>query len=67
MEREIEDNQEVEQAGQLKANGRVYLCDQCGFEMVETNCKVMCRNCGARWDCSDLTIYMDWNPPGECL
>lgn len=38
---------------------RVYLCDRCGFEMIETNCKVVCPNCGGRWDCSDLSMYMD--------
>ncbi len=38
---------------------RVYLCDRCGFEMLERNCKVVCPNCGGRWDCSDLSIYMD--------
>jgi hypothetical protein len=38
---------------------RVYLCDRCGFEMVEKNCKVACKNCGNRFDCSDLNIYFD--------
>jgi rubrerythrin len=38
---------------------RVYLCDRCGFEMIETHCKVVCPNCGSRWDCSDLSIYTD--------
>jgi exosome complex RNA-binding protein Csl4 len=37
----------------------VILCDRCGFEMIERHCKVVCPNCGARWDCSDLTIYTD--------
>jgi hypothetical protein len=27
--------------------------------MVEQQCKVICRNCGARWDCSDLTIRLN--------
>ncbi len=38
---------------------RVYLCDRCGHEMVEKNCKVTCPNCGNRFDCSDLNIYLD--------
>jgi ribosomal protein L37AE/L43A len=38
---------------------QVFLCDRCGSEMVERNCKVICLNCGYRFDCSDLTIYFD--------
>jgi predicted metal-dependent hydrolase len=38
---------------------RVYICDRCGHEMVEKNCKVTCPNCGNRFDCSDLNIYFD--------
>jgi rubrerythrin len=38
---------------------KVYLCDRCGCEMVERNCKVTCPNCGNRFDCSDLNIYFD--------
>lgn len=37
----------------------VYMCDQCGHEMYEKNCKVSCPNCGNRFDCSDLNIYFD--------
>ena len=37
----------------------VYICDRCGYEMVEKNCKVTCPNCGNRFDCSDLNIYFD--------
>jgi len=37
----------------------IYLCDRCGYEMVEKNCKVTCPNCGNRFDCSDLNIYFD--------
>src|ERR1041385_8051809 len=37
----------------------VYICDRCGFEMIEKNCKVTCPNCGNRFDCSDLNIYFD--------
>lgn len=37
----------------------VYMCDRCGHEMHEKNCKVTCPNCGNRFDCSDLNIYFD--------
>ncbi len=36
-----------------------FVCDRCGFEMVESNCKIICPNCGSRFDCSDLNIYFD--------
>jgi len=38
---------------------KTYICDRCGSEMVEKNCKVTCPNCGNRFDCSDLNIYFD--------
>jgi uncharacterized Zn finger protein (UPF0148 family) len=38
---------------------RIFLCDQCGAEMYEKNCKITCPNCGNRFDCSDLNIYFD--------
>ena len=38
---------------------RLYICDRCGHEMYEKNCKVTCANCGNRFDCSDLNIYFD--------
>ncbi len=37
----------------------IYICDRCGHEMYEKNCKVTCPNCGNRFDCSDLNIYFD--------
>lgn len=37
----------------------VYICDRCGHEMYEKNCKVICPNCGNRFDCSDLNLYFD--------
>ncbi len=48
-------NWEENQAGKA----RIYVCDRCGHEMVERNCKVTCPNCGNRFDCSDLNIYFD--------
>jgi len=38
---------------------QIYICDRCGSEMHEKNCKVTCPNCGNRFDCSDLNIYFD--------
>lgn len=38
---------------------QAYVCDRCGHEMYEKNCKVTCPNCGNRFDCSDLNIYFD--------
>ncbi len=52
-----------EEQAQPGEKRRVYLCDRCGFEMIERHCKVICPNCGSRWDCSDLSIYTDL-PPG---
>ena len=46
---------DVNQAGKK----HVYICDRCGHEMYERNCKVTCPNCGNRFDCSDLNIYLD--------
>jgi uncharacterized protein len=41
------------------AQKKKYICDRCGHEMYEKNCKVTCPNCGNRFDCSDLNIYFD--------
>ncbi len=38
---------------------RVYQCDRCGFEMFQINCKVVCPNCGSRYDCSDLNLNFE--------
>jgi len=38
---------------------QTYTCDRCGSLMHEKNCKVTCPNCGNRFDCSDLNIYLD--------
>jgi uncharacterized protein len=35
------------------------ICDRCGSIMTAGNCKITCRNCGNRFDCSDLNIYFD--------
>jgi uncharacterized protein len=46
------------QEGQTEQK-HTYICDRCGHEMYEKNCKVTCPNCGNRFDCSDLNIYSD--------
>jgi uncharacterized protein len=38
---------------------RLWICDRCGNEMYEKNCKVSCPNCGNRFDCSDVNLYFD--------
>lgn len=42
-----------------KVRSKQWVCDRCGCEMHETNCKVACPNCGNRFDCSDLNLYFD--------
>jgi rubrerythrin len=44
---------------QNRVEKKQYICDRCGHEMYEKNCKVTCPNCGNRFDCSDLNIYFD--------
>ncbi len=36
-----------------------FICDRCGAEMISRTCKVVCPNCGNRFDCSDLNLYFD--------
>ena len=44
----------------LEWNGkRIWHCDRCGAQMYEKNCKVICPNCGNKFDCSDLNLYFD--------
>ena len=45
--------------GNAQSEKHKLICDRCGFEMNEKNCKVICPNCGNRFDCSDLNIYFD--------
>jgi rRNA maturation endonuclease Nob1 len=33
-------------------------CDRCGRAYESRQCKLVCTNCGARLDCSDL--FIDW-------
>jgi len=49
----------VQWEGNQAHKKRTYICDRCGHEMYEKNCKVTCPNCGNRFDCSDLNIYFD--------
>lgn len=49
-------------------NDSLFSCDWCGFEMIAVQCKVVCPNCGGRWDCSDVTIWLGDGPqPGEVI
>jgi len=48
-----------EEATALEREELTYRCDRCGHEMYAKNCKVICPNCGNRFDCSDLNIYFD--------
>lgn len=48
-----------EAGGKAKDEKHRLICDRCGFEMRERNCKIICPNCGSRFDCSDLSIYFD--------
>lgn len=43
----------------IEIEKRLWICDRCGSEMYEKNCKVTCPNCGNRFDCSDLNLYFD--------
>ena len=43
----------------VERKGPTYTCDRCGARMYELNCKVICPNCGSRFDCSDLNVYFD--------
>jgi len=36
-----------------------WVCDRCGSEMDERNCRIICPNCGNCFDCSDLNLYFD--------
>ena len=29
-------------------------CPRCSFVMLSKHCKIVCRNCGAKYDCSDI-------------
>lgn len=33
-------------------------CDRCGQNYTSRQCKLICENCGAQLDCSDL--FIDW-------
>ena len=35
------------------------ICDRCGCRMFEDRCKIICLNCGNRFDCSDLNLFFD--------
>jgi hypothetical protein len=43
----------------VKRKGMRLVCDRCGNRMFEDKCKMMCPNCGGRFDCSDLNLNFD--------
>lgn len=43
----------------MTTDPRNWICDRCGGQMNERNCKVTCPNCGNRFDCSDLNLNFD--------
>ena len=57
--RQPETGVDVEELGRAVRVEPEYRCDRCGETMVENNCKIICRNCGHRFDCSDLNLYFD--------
>lgn len=50
---------QVEPEPALAVESPEFVCDRCGTEMIQRNCKVICPNCGNRFDCSDLSLYFD--------
>lgn len=32
---------------------KIYRCDLCGVSMLDLHCKLICRRCGFKRDCSD--------------
>ena len=56
---ETSDSEQQISDSEQEQEERAYICDLCEFKMIERNCKVICPNCGNRFDCSDLNIYFD--------
>lgn len=50
---------QLETESDIKTSAPQFVCDRCGADMIEQNCKVVCPNCGNRFDCSDLSLYFD--------
>ncbi len=53
------ETEQAEAEAKLQDKRLEYICDRCGCEMIDRNCKVICPNCGNRFDCSDLNLYFD--------
>lgn len=51
--------EQAEAESGLEKERSEFICDRCGAEMINRNCKVICPNCGNRFDCSDLNLYFD--------
>jgi len=37
----------------VKETSEKIMCEICNTEMYELHCKLICPNCGFKWDCSD--------------
>jgi rubrerythrin len=59
MDEKAEAEKSRREQSKLEKGEKIYVCDRCGHEMVEKNCKLICPNCGNRFDCSDLNLYFD--------
>lgn len=60
MDDQARSKQTITDEGKLdKGTKRDYICDRCGYKMDERNCKIICPNCGNRFDCSDLNLHFD--------
>jgi len=57
VKQKTNDQQNVKRNSQSEK--RKFVCDRCESEMFESNCKIICPNCGSQFDCSDLNIYFD--------
>jgi hypothetical protein len=50
---------EIQSADNVRMEMPAIQCDRCGTQMIASQCKIVCLNCGSRLDCSDLSIYLD--------
>ncbi|MBI4482814.1 MAG: hypothetical protein HY652_07995 [Acidobacteria bacterium] len=42
-------------------SGVIY-CDQCGAEMINQQCRLICKNCGYFYSCSDFVYSAEPGP-----
>jgi hypothetical protein len=58
MNKPIQKKESTTGEPQVKVKRKIK-CDRCGADMVGRSCKIICPNCGNRFDCSDLNVYFD--------